>query len=247
MAKPNCITWFSRNVGQHLNQPQMRILISIVILCSLSTMLSAQITTDTELWTGGTFKLRLNKNFRIDIEEQLRFNDTISSRKSSFTEFGLKYRINKRWALKGNYRYVVRPTNNNKSRFSLDTYYSWSKKKKPISIQYRLRLQDAKESNTGRKSTHIRNKITVGYNLAKLVDPSISYEIYYRLNQKNEFRTWRLTGGLDWRISKQIDLTTFYRYQKEINVNNPEAQHILGLMLTYGMKIKKEKTLPNKS
>ncbi len=212
------------------------------MLIFLFTSLKGQQTTDIELWRGSTFQLRFNKKFRVDIEEQFRLNDTISSLKSVFTELGLRYRINRHFAFKGNYRYVVRPNNDNRSRFSLDAYYNWNKKKFPLAIQYRLRFQDTKESNRGRKFTFVRNKLIVDYNLTKLVDPFLSYEIYFRFNQKNEFRTWRFTAGLDWRLSKRLDLTTFYRHQKEINVNNPEAQHIIGVMLIYGARIKKKET-----
>ena len=219
---------------------RQKVILSIGLI-GIVSILNAQISTDTELWTGGTFELRLNKKFRVDLKEQFRLNDTISSMKSTFTEIGLRYKIDKHFAVKGSYRFTIKPTKDNRSRLSLDAYYNWSKKKFPLAIQYRLRFQDTKESNTGSKFTYLRNKITVDYNLTKIVDPFLSYERYYRFNQKNEFRVWRFTAGLDWRLAKKIDLTTFYRYQKEINVKNPGAQHIIGIMLTYGAKIKTKK------
>lgn len=215
---------------------KLKLLLTIGLIGTFS-ILNAQNSTDTELWTGGIFKLKLNQKFRIDLKGQFRFNDTISLMKSTFTEIGLRYKIDKHFAVKGNYRYIIKPSKNNRSRISLDAYYNWSKKKLPLSIQYRLRFQDTKERASGRKYTYLRNKITVDYNLTKLVDPFLSYERYYRFNQKNEFRTWRFTAGLDWRLAKKIDLTTFYRYQKEINVKNPSAQHIIGIMVTYGAKV----------
>ena len=219
---------------------RLKVIVSIGLI-GIVSILNAQISTDTELWTGGTFKLRLYKKFRVDLKEQFRFNDTISSMKSTFTEIGSRYKIDKHFAVKGNYRYTIKPTKNNRSRFSLDAYYNWGRKKFPLALQYRLRFQDTKVSNSGRKYTNLRNKIKVDYNLTKIVDPFLSYELYYRFNKKNEFRTWRLTAALEWRLAKKFDLTTFYRYQKEINVKNPDAQHIIGIMLTYGAKIKPKK------
>lgn len=201
---------------------------------------SAQVTTDSELWTGGTYKLGITKKVRFEFEEQFRFNNSISSYKNNFTELRVRYKFNKHIAVKGNIRHVIRYNDFNRRRFSIDAFYNWDKKSFPLRFQYRLRLQDSKEFQTGKKTDYIRNKFSLEYNLTKLVDPFISYELYYMFNQKNEFRTWRLTTGLNWKLNKQIDLSTYYRYQTEINVKKPQAQHIIGLMLTYSTKIKKK-------
>ena len=66
--------------------------------------------------------------------------------------------------------------------------------------------------------------------------------MFFRLNGKNEFRVSRLTVGLDWKITKKIEVTTFYRLQDDIFIKAPERQHILGMMLTYKLKAKKTPT-----
>ena len=63
--------------------------------------------------------------------------------------------------------------------------------------------------------------------------------MFFRLNAKNEFRVSRLTVGLDWKITKKIKVTTFYRLQDDIFVKSPERQHVLGMMLSYKFKAKK--------
>ncbi len=70
----------------------------------------------------------------------------------------------------------------------------------------------------------------INYNLSRLIDPFVAGEMYYRIwNKPNELQKYRLDFGLDWRLSKKSALTTFYRYQKEINVNNPVSDHIIGI------------------
>lgn len=79
--------------------------------------------------------------------------------------------------------------------------------------------------------TYLRNKIKIGYNLSKLVDPFIAYEAFFRFNTKNEFRVSKWKFGLDWKINKRLDLTTYYRFQDDIFIKKPEGQHIIGLMV----------------
>jgi len=152
---------------------KLRLIISIAVFSILFTV-KGQKPTDFELWTGASVKLKLNKRFKVDVEQQVRFNDTISSLKKTFTELGLKYQMNKSIAFKVNYRFVIRPTKSNQNRISLDAYYHWDKKKFPLSFDYRLRFQNTKNSILGENFTYLRNKLSLKYNLTKLVDPSIA-------------------------------------------------------------------------
>ncbi len=211
----------------------------IFILCWLTgTALFAQDIIDTELWTGATFELQLNKKFRAEIEQQVRFDDTLSSYKGTFTEPGLRYKLNKHISFKVKYRYTIRPDDDNRSRISVSGYYSWSKKKFPLSFQYRLKFQDTKEQNTEKKFTFLRNKFTLEYNLSKKADPFLAFEHFYRFNQKNEPRAWRFTAGFDWKLTKSLELSTYNKYEEEGNVKKPKANHIIGIMFTYEAKIK---------
>jgi len=217
---------------------KLRLILTIAVSSFFFTV-KAQKPTDFELWTGASFKLKLNKKFKVDIEQQARFNDTISALKKTFTELGLKYQMNKSIAFKVNYRFVIRPTKSNQNRISVDAYYHWDKKKFPLSFDYRLRFQDTENVNSGKNFTYLRNKLSVKYNLSKLVDPTIAYEIFYRFNGKTEFRVTRLTIGFDWRLNKKMNLNTFYRLQNDININTPEKQHIVGVSFSYSLGLKK--------
>jgi len=166
------------------------------------------------------------------MEEQLRFNDTISSLKLSFTQFGFRYTLKNHIFFKTLYRYIVRPEKNNRQRWTFDIAYKWKKKGFPLSVDYRLRFEDERETSSGDKFTFLRNKLTCSYNLSRPADPFVAYEPFYRFNHKNELRNLRFTTGIVWRLGKQIDMKTFYRIEKTINVNNPERDNIFGIMLT---------------
>ena len=84
---------------------------------------------------------------------------------------------------------------------------------------------------------YLRNKLAVSYNFSKLVDPFIASELYFRIrNKPNEFQKYRLDVGLDWRLGKKCNLSTFYRLQKEINVNNPALEHVIGIGYSYTLR-----------
>lgn len=191
-----------------------------------------------ELWTGVTAKMKIKKDWRLDLEQQFRFRDTLSTQKSNFTELSLNYRFNKRFKLKANYRHTRRIDQRNRNRVALSLYYNWKPKKTDLSVQYRFSFQNDYEVWTEQQITLARNRILLDYNLSKLVDPFFGYESFYRFNYRYEFRTNRFTFGLDWRLNKDMDLKTFYRIEQEINVKVPERQNVFGLMLIYSFKLK---------
>ena len=214
-----------------LSGRKLRILITAVLL-STAFFVSGQ-ETDNELWTGPTFRMDVFNKFRIEFEQQARFFNNISEFKNTFSEFGIKYTINKIFSVKGNYRYISRAEKNNRHRISASFYSKLDTKVIPLVLTHRLKFQDTREPISGDIITVLRNKLAFDYNLCKLVDPFLEGELYYRLNKINDFRTSRITAGLEWRITKNIDLTTYYRLQKEINIINPNKDNIIGLMFCY--------------
>lgn len=204
-----------------------------------NTTYSQAVKKDLELWTGGNFNLKINKKFSTGIVEQFRFNDTISSLKQAFTQISLKYKINKSFSIRANYRYSARPNSFNRNRLSLDFNYAWNKKKFPLSLKYRFRFQDTKTNISGNKGTYIRNKFGVDYNLTKIVDPFTAFELFYRFNKKNEFRKYRFTLGLDWKLNKRMNIASYYRLQRDIGVKKPGLSNIFAILYSYKIKYKK--------
>ena len=215
--------------------------IAILSCFSLSLVAQELNEVDTELWTGAAYKLRLNKKLKASAKQQFRINEGVSALRVSFTEFGLRYKLDKHFSFKGQYRFVQRPYNHNGHRFSIDAYANYKKKKSDFSFQYRFRFQHTTENNTYIQYVFMRHKVGVEYNMSKLVDPYVTYEIYYQFNRVNELKAWRLTGGLNWKLSKKFELTTFYRFQRGVNISYPKGQHVIGVILSYGDKLKKKK------
>ncbi len=215
-----------------------KILLPIFIgICALS---SAQVT-DSKLYTGATLKYNINKKIRIEFEQQIRFNENISKYDFTFSEFGVRYEMLKYLDLKAIYRYSFIPeqqTGNeiseyNKSKYTLEASTGTKIFNTGLKASYRLRYQNSSESSSTETSSYIRNRIELGYNLSKLVDPYASYESYFRLNGKNEFREDRYILGLAWKITNKLDFESQFIYQYEINVRNPETDYIIELGLVY--------------
>ncbi|MFO7657463.1 MAG: DUF2490 domain-containing protein [Bacteroidales bacterium] len=192
---------------------------------------------DNELWSGATFKLDINKDLRVDVEEQARFNNNISQIKVLITEAGVLYDLNKRFRVKGSLRYSYLPGSHNKYRYTADLIYEWSKKGFPLALKYRFRFQQSFEEHTRESESYFRNRISMDYNMTKFVDPYVSFEPYFKLNGFNEFTNYRFAIGLDWDIYKDLSLETFYMIENGFGEPNPKLSRILGLGLSYRMKL----------
>lgn len=204
-------------------------------------------TSDIELWSGGTLNLKMHKRFSAQVEQVFKFNDTISHFKSAYSELGGKFKINRLFSVAANYRFIENPPTKNSHRYSGDFFFNLGKKGFPLSLKYRLRYQREVRISNKNSEDYIRNKFTLNYNLCKLVDPYVSYEPFFRFNGKNEFRLMRYEIGLDWRIFENLQLTSFFRLQKDVNVKKPNKSNVIGLMLSYDLRtyMKKNKTTPS--
>ena len=148
------------------------------------------ITNDIEFWSGANVKYDLSKKFRIDLEEQLRLDNNITQFKTVFTQLGVRYRLHRYIRIGTAYRFIIR-SNEIRHRISGDIIFRYRKKKFPLRVNYRIRLQKTFQNNTSRN--YLRNKLRVGYNATRLVDPYIAGELYYRIyNMPNEFQKYRL-------------------------------------------------------
>lgn len=208
-----------------------------LLLVVLPFCLIAQKPSDLELWTGGTLNFKFSKNFSLDVTENVRFNNSISTYKKSFTELGLKIKLNDKFSIKPSYRAILGLNSSIDHRIFFDGNYKLNKKGFPLSLSYRMRVQHQFVS----AKTYLRNKIKLGYNFTKLVDPFVAYEAFFRFNSKNEFRVSRLTFGLEWRINKKLEVTSYFRLQDDIFIKNPERQNIIGLMVEYKIRSNKNK------
>lgn len=91
----------------------------LVIILFTFFLVSAQetkVVRDLRLWTGAKIQKTFAKDWTISLEEEIRFKNNISEINNFFTEVGLRYRINKNFALGGGFRYTQDKTEDNTFR-----------------------------------------------------------------------------------------------------------------------------------
>ena len=197
--------------------------------------------TDLEFWPGAQLNYNFSKEFRFSGEQQLRLDHLNQNNlhfKTTFTNLALRYRISKYIRIRANYRFIIRQTNAGniriRQRIAGDLLVRYRKKKFPLRFGYRLRYQVLYRGQGRNPRKFIRNKLAITYNASKTVGPFVAGELYYRIrNKPNEFQKYRLLLGLDIRLNKKSDLNLFYLYQREINVNNPALDHVIGMGYSY--------------
>jgi hypothetical protein len=218
----------------------MKKILIVLFLSGVYIFSNAQVK-DIQLWAGPIVKYNINKKFRLDFEQQFRFNQNISKYDFTFSEFSVRYSVLNYLDLKAVYRHTFSPsgqtetaiTENDKSRVCFDASTGTEIFNTGIKAGYRLRYQDSWENTTKTASHYLRNRFDLSYNLSKLVDPYADWESYFRLDGKNKWRQHRYTIGLSWRVTKKLDIDSYFRYQKEINVKRPETDFVLGLGVVY--------------
>jgi len=229
----------------------MKKLFTVLVLTGLFAVVGAQVKS-TELWTGPVIKYNISKKLRFDFEQQFRFNENISRYNYTLSEFSLRYKVFKYLNVKAIYRYYLIPsdaetipyvTKYNKSRFSFDAATGTNIFNKDIKISYRIRYQDTWKStsevskhfiSTTNSSDHyIRNAFGLSYNLSKLVDPYLGWDNFFRLDGMNEIRQNRYTIGFEWKLTNDLDIDSYFHYEKEMNVTAPQSSYIIGLAAVY--------------
>jgi hypothetical protein len=206
----------------------------LFFLISSSSLLAQEETArDNEVWSGFSLKYKFNKKIQFGAQQQIRINNNLASIRSNLFEFGARYKWNKHFSTKLQYRYTFRSNQRDVNRYSLDLMAKWRIKRINVGFSYRPRLQHSTVTYTFQPATYIRNKIKLEYDKWKKITPFASYENFYKLNEHNEFRGNRYIIGLDISIDKKLELKVFYGRDQEINTKNGVDRNLFGALLAY--------------
>ena len=208
----------------------------MILLCAW-TNLSGQSKSNVELWNGVGVKYKLNKRFRLDLGQEYRALANPFQAKSSFTEIGLRFKANKWLYIKPGCRFIRMPEiNKDRRRYHLDLIFRL--KPGDFVVNYRLRGQYLTTVNTNDRGIVIRNKLGVSYNLSKMVDPQLSWELFSDIEAGMD---QRFKLSLEWRLAKRVSLDSFYALERQMHRKSNDNTHIIGLELTLNTGIKKKK------
>jgi hypothetical protein len=202
-------------------------LVLFTMLLAVFIPLSAQetkVVSDLQLWTGAGIEKTWGKTWTLSLEEEIRFKHNISEINNYFTEAGLRYRINKNFALEGGYRYTRDKKSNGSyetlTRYNLDLRYKG--RLDFITIYYRLRYQKEVEGfnlldKQADYEKYVRNRIRIRYNDFKKIKPYVSAELFqlFRPDYYAELEYIRVVGGLVYEPGKMGSFDFGFGFNRE--------------------------------
>ncbi len=198
---------------------------------------------DANLWTKIGIKYDLDKKNRISFEEEFRFHENITLLDQNHAEIGLDHELSKRWQAGIYYRFIYEK--DPERSYSIG-HRGWLQIEyllidSDLELSFRTRLQstftDIYSSRNGDiPEWYNRYKISAQYKPSKTVwVPNAGIEFWHFLNPDGTplLNKYRASFGLEYRYSDKLRLETFYNYQSEIQVSNPNIDHIFGMSCTY--------------
>ncbi len=214
---------------------------------------------DAGLWTSVNLEKKITADFSLNLSEELRFNENISELGTAFTEFGGDYKLIKNLTAGISYRFIQKRRVDDfySTRHRLIFNLSYRHKIKKLSITLRERFQtqyaDIYSSEDGKIPEHtLRSKLTLKYDFDKKYFPFIYTELFYQLNnpEGNELVNVRYAAGFEYEFNKRSSLDLFYLINKEINVNNPWTDYVIGVAYNFILpefKPKAEEKIPEQN
>jgi len=205
--------------------------ILLVLLCLVPLTLFAQ-NDDLELWSSLKFSKKVNSKFKFELQEQVRWADSLSQYQKNFTELGVKFKALKSHYLGLNLRFVNEFEQDKYMRINADLNSDFKLKNSPISFEQRLRIQQSWDALGKLDKKQLRGKWGVILK-TKFLEPFIAHEVFWKLAETNELSKQRSTVGMGWDMIDKLKMKLFLRSQKQYNRKNPEQVKIIGFGLHY--------------
>ncbi len=216
-----------------------------VLLLFLTNQLAAQetkVVRDLHLWTGAAVEKTFGKDWTLSLGEEIRFKHNISEINNYFTEAGVRYRINRNFALEGGYRFTRdRKKDNsyeNLTRYNLDLRYRG--RLDFITIYYRLRYQKEVEGfnlfdQAIDYEKYVRNRIRIRYNDFQKIKPYVSAEIFQLFSpcQFPAFDYIRLLAGIKYEPGNMGSFNFAYGFNREFYRVEPAMIYQFKINYTY--------------
>ena len=220
-------------------------IVLLLLLLNMALPLLAQetkVVSDLHLWTGVQLEKTFAKDWTVSLAEELRFKHDISEINNYFTELGIRYTINKNFALQGNYRFTrdrkQDQSYENLSRYNFDLRYKG--KLNFLSIKYRLRYQKEVEGFRMADQNipyekYLRHRITFTLSQLKYVDPYISGELFqlFRPTRYPRFEYVRFLVGVKYEMDKAGEIKAAFGFSRELDSNQPAMIYMIQLNYTY--------------
>lgn len=203
----------------------VRFIFLVETLLVSSFLANGQRSTDFQTWNGLEVNYKISKKFRFHIDGQSRISLTDKSKNRYLGDFSIEWKPNKYFDFSLGYRSVYRKEiNTSNGRIYTDLSFKLKPKESKLRISNRTRLQLDYVYNASNKEAAFRNKTSIGYNLSKLFDPTVSHEFFY---SKEMFSDMRTKLGGSWRLKKDLHLSTYYAFETQLGRKTNNQRHLL--------------------
>ena len=186
---------------------------------------------DFQYWNTESLSYKINKDWKIGIEEEFRFGDDAGNFYYQHSDAGITYSglaewidlgMNYRFVFekkKGDWKYENRPHANVTLKHKLEGF--------KLSDRNRLEYRDKQDSKDGWR---YRNKFTIKYPI-KLENfefsPYAADEIFVDFIEEKLDRN-RLYGGIDFKLLKNLSLAIFYLWQASEKDSKWTSYNVIG-------------------
>jgi len=200
-----------------------------------------------DFWLGSKAKLEINKHINIALKQECRFNENFAEFNKSLLQINSEWEPLKFMSVAAGYRQYLFPEEKVEDIIIDKTgnriFYDASFKYRffdrlTFKLRNRYHIDTEEKDHKTDKEHYLRNKLTIDYKINSSINNYLSGELYYRFDDKNEFRRYRLTIGVETEIINNLDLDTFVLLQHDYNINIPETKLIIGFALKYKIKLK---------
>lgn len=217
------------------------ILLLLLILLPLAAQ-ESKVVSDLGLWTGVSVEKTLKKDWMFSFKQELRFKEDISAFNNTFSQLGVRYLINKNFALEAKYRLTWDKKKDDS--FELSSRYSFDLRYKgrldPISIYYRMRYQKEVEgmdliSLDEPYEKYFRNRISIRYTDLKKIKPYISAELFqlFEPYETPKFHYMRFLAGVRYTPGTFGTFKLAYGINQELGSSLPATYYVFRINYIY--------------
>ncbi|MFM2016680.1 MAG: hypothetical protein RL007_336 [Bacteroidota bacterium] len=224
-----------------------KLIAAALLIFSGANFLNAQ-TQDFGMWNTISVNKEFNKKLSAGIDQEIRFRDNLSTLNLVYTNVGLTYKLSDNFKFSAVYRFIDKHKDDFTWGVRHRIYFDAAVKVKPgnFNFSYRARYQ-IEWRGAGYEQIHgnvpeiyFRNLFKLGYKVGESWEPYLGSEIRFqiqnpRIPYHNGFDRTRFIGGLNYELNKHHTIGTYFLYQKEWNVSDPETLHILGIEYTFNI------------
>lgn len=215
------------------------IIVGALVLISENTKAQEVIAVrDLEQWTSVGISKKINKHWKLSLDQEFRFTQDVSTFDVYFSDLGVDYKINKHFSLGANYRLYQNKNSDGifKTQHRWSTDATYKQKVNRFTLSYRLRFQNKDEdfytSNSGNNLYNLRNRLSVDYNINNFkLDPFFEVELFRQIDDihTSKLNKLRWTMGLEYPLKGFGDIQLFYRLDNELNQSYNKDTYIIGL------------------